>query len=39
MEAVVEPNHLPILEEQEEVSEVVELATEPARSTQKQSNE
>ena len=29
MEAVVEPNHLPILEEQEEVSEVVELATEP----------
>ena len=29
MEAVVELNHLPILEEQEEVSEVVELATEP----------
>ena len=29
MEAVVEPNHLPILEEQEEVSEVVELAIEP----------
>ena len=29
MEAVVEPNHLPILEEQEEVSEAVEIATEP----------